>query len=49
MPVRVRRVKGGYRVTDGGRVTAKRTSKRNAQAQARVLRAAAAKKRKRRR
>lgn len=41
MPIRIRRVKGGYRVTDGGRVTAKRTSRGKAEAQARILRGAA--------
>ena len=41
MPVKVRKVKGGYRVTDKGRVTAKRTSRRNATRQARLLRAVA--------
>jgi hypothetical protein len=38
-PVRVRKVRGGYRVTDSGRVTAKRTGKVKAEAQARLLRA----------
>lgn len=39
MPVRIRKVKRGYRVTDAGRTTAKHTSKRNAQRQADLLRA----------
>lgn len=41
MPVRIRKVLGGWRVTDGGRVTAKRTTRGKAQAQARILRSAA--------
>ena len=41
MPVRVTKVKGGYRVTHGGQVSAKRTTKRNALAQSRLLRAVA--------
>lgn len=39
MPIKIRKVKGGYRVTDKGRVTAKRTTKAKAQAQARAIRA----------
>lgn len=40
MPVKVRKTKGGkYRVTDAGRTTAKGTTKKNAQSQARLLRA----------
>lgn len=38
MPVSVRKVKGGYQVRSGGRVKAKRTTKRKAQRQARLLR-----------
>jgi hypothetical protein len=45
MPVRIRKVKGGYRVTDGGRITAKRTSRVKADAQARLLRSRAGKRR----
>lgn len=40
-PVKVKKVRGGYRVTDAGKVTAKRTTKRNAQRQARLLRGVA--------
>lgn len=39
MPGTIRRVKGGYRATWGGRTVAKRTSKRNATRQQRLLRA----------
>lgn len=38
MPIRIRRVAGGWRVTDGKRVTAKRTTRAKANAQARILR-----------
>lgn len=41
MPVKVRKVRGGYRVTDAGRVTAKRTTRRRALRQARLLRGVA--------
>jgi hypothetical protein len=41
MPVKVRKVKRGYRVTDAGRITAKGTTKANAARQARLLRAVA--------
>lgn len=39
MPGSMRKVKGGYRVTWGGRVTARRTTKAKAKAQLRLLRA----------
>ena len=40
MPVRITTLKGGgYRVTKDGQVTAKRTTKAKAEAQARLLRA----------
>jgi len=38
MPTRVRKV-DGYRVTHGGKVSAKRTTKKKAEAQARLLQA----------
>jgi hypothetical protein len=38
MPVRTRKIRGGYRVTDAGQITAKRTSKTKASRQARLLR-----------
>lgn len=41
MPVRTQRVRGGYRVTDAGRVTARRTTKGKARRQANLLRAVA--------
>jgi hypothetical protein len=41
MPVKVRRRGGRYRVTDGGRVTARGTTRRKAARQARLLRAVA--------
>lgn len=41
MPVRIRKVLGGWRVTDGKRITAKRTTRGKAMAQARILRSAA--------
>ncbi|HUY52038.1 MAG TPA: hypothetical protein VMV92_41120 [Streptosporangiaceae bacterium] len=41
MPVKVRKTRGGYRVTDAGRVTARRTTKTKAAAQARLLRGVA--------
>jgi hypothetical protein len=41
MPVKIRRVKGGYKVTHGGKVSAKKTSKKKALAQSRLLRAVA--------
>ena len=41
MPVKVRKVKGGWRVTDAGKVTARRTSRTQAERQARLLRAVA--------
>lgn len=40
MPVRIRKI-DGYRVTHGGKVSAKRTTKRKAELQARLLRAIA--------
>ena len=39
MPGKITRVKGGYRVSTPGGVKAKRTSKRKAESQARLLRA----------
>jgi len=39
MPVKIRKVKGGYRVRTPNGVHAKKTSKKNAMAQARLLRA----------
>jgi hypothetical protein len=39
MPVRVRKGKRGYRVTDAGRTTAKHTTKAKAKRQANLLRA----------
>jgi hypothetical protein len=39
MPVKVRKTRGGYRVTDAGRVTARRTTRRKAGRQANLLRA----------
>ena len=39
MPVKVRKVKGGYRVSTPGGVKAKRTSKKKAKAQVRLLNA----------
>ncbi len=40
MPVRIRRLKGGkFRVTHGGKVSAKRTTRRKAMRQGRLLRA----------
>ena len=39
MPVKTRKVKGGYRVTVGKRVTAKHTTKAKAKAQANLIRA----------
>lgn len=41
MPVAVRKLRRGYRVTDAGRVTARGTTKARAAAQARLLRAVA--------
>lgn len=38
MPVKVRKVKGGYKVTHGGKTSAKKTSKAKAESQARLLR-----------
>lgn len=38
MPVTTRKVKGGYRVSTPGGVKSKKTSKENAEAQARLLR-----------
>jgi len=38
MPTRIRKV-DGYRVTHGGKVSAKRTTKKKAEAQARLLQA----------
>lgn len=39
MPVKVRKVKKGYRVSTPGGVKAKRTTKKKAKSQARLLRA----------
>jgi len=41
MPVRIKKVKGGYRVTHGGKVSAKRTTKKKAEKQKRLLNAVA--------
>lgn len=38
MPIKMRKVRGSYRVTDAGRTTAKRTTKAKATRQARLLR-----------
>lgn len=38
MPVRIKKIRGGYRVFNGGKVAARRTTKRKALAQARLLR-----------
>lgn len=39
MPEKIRKVKGGYRVSTPGGVKAKHTTKKKAEAQARLLRA----------
>jgi len=41
MPVKVRKVRGGYRVTDAGKITAKHTTRAKAARQARLLRGVA--------
>lgn len=41
MSVKITKTRGGYRVTDAGRVTARHTTKAKAQRQARLLRAVA--------
>ena len=41
MPVKVRKTKKGYRVTHGGKVSAKHTTKAKAKRQANLLRAVA--------
>jgi hypothetical protein len=41
MPVKVRKTKRGYRVTDAGKTTAKHTTKAKARRQANLLRAVA--------
>lgn len=41
MPVKTRKARGGYRVTDAGKVTARRTTKTKAKRQANLLRATA--------
>lgn len=41
MPVKISKVKGGYRVTHGGKVSAKRTTKTKARRQSNLLRAVA--------
>lgn len=41
MPTKIRKVPGGYRVSHGGVVSAKKTSKKKAKAQERLLRAIA--------
>jgi hypothetical protein len=41
MPVKTRKVKGGYRVTHGGKVSAKKTTKAKAKRQGNLLRAVA--------
>jgi len=48
MPVKIRKVKGGWRVTHGGKVSAKRTTKGKAIRQARLLRAIGSKRKSRR-
>jgi len=40
-PVHIKKVKGGYRVTHGGKTSAKRTTKKKAKRQANLLRAVA--------
>ena len=40
-PVRIKKVKGGFRVYDGNRITARRTTKRKAERQANLLRGVA--------
>lgn len=39
MPIKIRKTRKGYRVTDKGRVTAKHTTKQKAQRQANLIRA----------
>ncbi len=39
MPVKVRKTKGGYKVTHGGKTSAKRTTKKKAEKQKRLLNA----------
>jgi hypothetical protein len=41
MPVKVRKTRGGYRVTDAGRMTAKGTTRTKAERQAKLLRGVA--------
>jgi hypothetical protein len=41
MPVKVRKVKGGYQVSHGGKVSAKKTTKAKAERQANLLRGVA--------
>lgn len=41
MPVKVRKVKGGYRVSHGGKTSAKRTTKAKAKRQANLIRGVA--------
>jgi hypothetical protein len=41
MPVKIRKAKGSYRVTDAGRTTAKRTTRAKARRQANLLRGVA--------
>jgi len=41
MPVRIRKVKGGYQVSHGGKVSAKKTTKTKAKRQANLLRGVA--------
>ena len=38
MPVKARKINGGYRVTHGGKTSAKSTSKKKAEAQVNLLR-----------
>jgi len=37
MPVKIKKVKGGYKVSHGGKVSAKKTTKKKAEAQKRLL------------
>ena len=46
MPVKITKVKGGYSVSHGSKVSAKRTTKKKAEAQKRLLEMEAANKKK---
>jgi len=39
MPVKTKKVKGGYKITHGGKVSAKKTTKKKAEAQEKLLNA----------